>query len=89
MTSKSYTESAEFGAMVSRMVRAYGRRAATDIDTFAKLVAQRAELDAAIDEAARALHAGTETQPGHSWTEIANVLGVTRQGARQRYGITA
>ena len=73
--------------MMSRMIRAHRRRVSRgDVEDLADLVALRAELDEAIAEAARALHAGTGDHPGRSWTEIALVLGVSRQAARQRYG---
>lgn len=69
------------------MIRAHRRRVATgNAEDLADLVQLRAELDAAITEGARALHAGTEDHPGLSWTEIAAVLGVSRQAARQRFG---
>jgi hypothetical protein len=86
MSRQPYRENADYGAMVTRMIRSYGRRVADDIEGFADLVAQRAQLDAAIDEAARRLHEGTPERPGHSWTEIGRVLGITRQSARERFG---
>lgn len=79
-------ENDEFGAMVGRMIKTYSRRVESDIEGFADLVAKRAQLDAAIDEAARRLHEGTPDRPGHSWTEIGRVLGITRQSARERFG---
>jgi hypothetical protein len=73
--------------MMSRMIRAHRKRvAAGSAEDLADLVALRAELDAAITDGARALHAGDGVTPGLSWTEIAQVLGVSRQAARQRFG---
>jgi nitrate/nitrite transporter NarK len=86
MSRQPYRENAEFGAMVGRMIRTYGGRVADDIEGFADLVAKRAQLDAAIDEAAVRLHEGTPDRPGHSWAEIGRVLGITRQSARERFG---
>lgn len=73
--------------MMRRMIKAHTRRVAVgSAEDLADLVKLRAELDAAIDDAARALHAGTDDTPGLSWTEIAAALGVSRQAARQRFG---
>lgn len=84
---KVYRETPEFGAMVRRMVKAYGARvAAGDIESLADLVALRADVDRHISVAAAALHADTDEHPGYSWTEIAQVLGISRQAARQRFG---
>jgi len=76
--------------MMSRMIRAHRRRvAAGSAEDLRDLVALRAELDDAIAEGARALHAGHDGAPGLSWTEIAAALGISRQAARQRFGGTA
>jgi len=80
-------ETAEFCGMMRRMIRAHRRRVATgNAEDLADLVKLRAELDEAIADAARDLHAGTDNHPGLSWTDIAGVLGVSRQAARQRFG---
>jgi len=84
---KRTTETHEFCAMMSRMIKAHRRRvAAGNAEDLAELVALRAELDDAITAGARALHDGHDDVPGLSWTEIAAVLGVSRQAARQRFG---
>ena len=57
------------------------RVAASDPTALRDLVAMRAALDEAIDDAAVELHAA-----GYSWTDIGRELGVTRQAARQRWG---
>jgi len=76
-------ETADYCAMMVRMMRAHARRvAAGSAEDLADLVALRAELDQAIDAGARALH----DDGGLSWTEIATALGVSRQAARQRFG---
>jgi DNA anti-recombination protein RmuC len=76
--------------MMRRMITAHRKRVATgNAEDLADLVKLRAELDDAITEGARALHDGTAEQPGLSWTEIAAVLGVSRQAARQRFGAGA
>lgn len=71
--------------MIGRMLRALARRASADDQSLAELVGLRAELDAAIDEAARRAH----DDAGFSWTEIGDQLGLTRQAARQRFGVRA
>lgn len=75
-------ENREFAAFGRRIIRAHARRvAASDPTALRDLVAMRAALDEAIDEAAVGLHAA-----GYSWTDIGRELGVTRQAARQRWG---
>lgn len=79
---KRIRETGEYGAMVRRMVRAYGRRVADkDVEELAGLVALRTELDAAVQVAVDGLRASD-----YSWGDIARVLGTSRQGAQQRYG---
>lgn len=67
--------------MLTRMVRAYGRRVANaDPEDLATMTALRAEVDRAIEVAVQG------QRERHSWTEIAAPLGVTRQAARQKWG---
>jgi hypothetical protein len=75
-----------FGAMMRRMVRAYGRRAGYDIEALAELVELRALLDTALVEAVH--HLRSEAGGSYSWAEIGRRLGVTAQGAQQRFGGT-
>lgn len=77
-------ESPELEAMIRRMLRALVRRA-TDGDTLAleSLANLRADLAGAIAAAAVGAHDGPAE---YSWTDIGQVLGVTRQAARQLYG---
>lgn len=73
----------EFRQAVSRFLRAYARRIEAgpgDIEELGRLVELRAELDGVITGSVRRLHAA-----GYSWTDVARVLGVTRQAARQRF----
>lgn len=68
-------------AFLRRTFRAMTRRAVEGDDAIlAELIALRADLDTAIDGAAKGLHAA-----GFSWTEIADRTGMTRQAARQRW----
>lgn len=76
-------ETAEYVAMLRRMIAAAGRRvAAGDAWDLAELVTLRASLDDAIHTAV----VGLREQSGHSWAEIARPLGVTKQAAAQRWG---
>ena len=71
-----------YAAFMARAVRAYVRRAeAGDDDALLALVQLRAQVDDAIHQAGRAMHAN-----GFSWAEIAAPLGVTRQAAAMRFG---
>jgi hypothetical protein len=87
---KVVTETAEFGEMVRRMVKAYRRRVAgdqaagivADIDQLANLAGLAADVDAAITEAVAGCRAN-----GYSWADVGDVLGITRQAAYQRYGL--
>jgi hypothetical protein len=75
-------ETTEYAAMMRRMVRAYGRRIVdADVEDLAELVQLRAMLD---DVIADAVASSRETW-GRSWADIARPLGITRQGAEQRY----
>jgi hypothetical protein len=64
------SESDEFGAFVRRVIRAYARR-----------VADRDEVDAAMREAVTGLHGNP-----YSWADIGRALGITRQAAQARFG---
>lgn len=76
-------EPAEFGVVVRRFVRAYGRRVAEwDAYDLKGLVDLHDDVDRAIVVAVTGLRTG----PGrYSWTEIGKALGISRQAARQRF----
>lgn len=75
-------EAPELGATSRRFAKALaGRAAEGDTEALEQLVEVAAAVDDAIALASRSLHGF-----GYSWTEIAAVLGVTRQAARQRFG---
>ena len=74
-------ETVDFLAMVKRLIRRAGERVAdADEPELAELVALRAELDRAIDAAAKGQHS-----IGRSWAEVARGLGTSRQAAHARY----
>jgi len=75
-------ETAEWLGMLSRMIRAAGRRVAdADEHELAHLVRLRDELDQSIKLAIDGQRAS-----GRSWAHIGKALGLTRQGAFQRFG---
>ena len=80
-------ENPEFATFAARILRAAARRVGDgDVAGLAALVALRSELDEAITEAVAGLR---QPQWSYSWSEIARVLGTTRQAAQQRYGSNA
>lgn len=75
-------ETSEIAAMLSRMVRAYGKRLADgDPSDLARAVELSAQLERTIGEAVAAARA----EHGWSWAELAAELGITRSAAAQRY----
>lgn len=81
--SKGAPETTEYGKMVARMIRTYGKRVAdADEVDLAQMLTMRDELDAAI---VAAVH-GQRTKWQRSWGYIAEGAGMTRQAAQQRWG---
>jgi hypothetical protein len=77
------TENDEYAAFARRVIRAYSRRVrAGDIDALIDMARLADELDIAIHQAVTGLRA----HHGYSWADIAARLGITRQGAQQRWG---
>jgi hypothetical protein len=75
-------ETPEYLGMLSRMIRAAGKRVAeSDEPELAQLLGLRDELDKAVEAAV----AG-QRELGKSWAMIALATGTTRQGAQQRWG---
>jgi hypothetical protein len=75
-------ENDEYASFTRRVIRAYARRVATgDVDALAAMTGMATDLDEAISQAVTGLR-----EAGHSWTEIAARLRVTRQAAQQRWG---
>jgi hypothetical protein len=78
-------ETTDYLAMLSRMIRGLGRRLGDgDPADIAGAVALQRELDAVI----RAGVLTMREDHGFSWAQIADELGVTRQAAYQRYGMS-
>ena len=76
-------ENPEFAAFIRRVLRAYGRRAAEDIEALRSLV----ELAIEVDAAARFAVSGLRTQRRpYSWREIASRLGAAAPTVQTRYG---
>ena len=79
---RQQVEKDEYAAFVRRVIRAYSRRvAAGDIEALTGMVDLAGEFDTAIRQAITGLRSA-----GYSWAEIAARLGITRQGAQQRWG---
>jgi hypothetical protein len=75
-------ENDEYAAFLRRVIAAYRRRvAAGDIEALTSMAAISDEFDDAIRQAIAGLRAF-----GYSWADIAARLGITRQGAQQRWG---
>jgi hypothetical protein len=81
---RDVVENDQFDAFAQRIVRAYARRVgAGDVEALTHLVALTHTLDDAIHHAVHGLR-----DFGYSWAEIAARLGITRQGAWQRWSST-
>ena len=77
-------ENDEYAAFLRRVIAAYSRRVASgDIEAIPTMVAIAGDLDEAIRQAICGLR-----EFGYSWADIAMRLGITRQGAQQRWADT-
>ena len=75
-------ENDEYAAFLRRVINAYSRRIADgDIEAIGIMVGLADHLDTAIRQAITGLR-----EYGYSWADIALRLGITRQGAQQRWG---
>lgn len=74
-------EAHTYPAFMRRMFKGYARQVAqADPVDLAAMWALRDDLDAAI------AHAVAGVRERHSWADIADALGITRQAAQQRWG---
>ena len=77
-------ENPEYFAFLRRVIAAYSRRvAAGDIEAITTMANLADHLEDATRQAITALNAF-----GYSWADIGMRLGITRQGAQQRWGDT-
>ena len=77
-------ENDEYAAFLRRVIRAYSRRVASgDIEAITTMANLAADLEDATRQAITGLRGF-----GYSWADIAMRLGITRQGAQQRWGDT-
>jgi hypothetical protein len=77
-------ENDEYAAFVRRVIRAYSRRVASgDIEAITTMANLADHLEDATRQAIKGLR-----DFGYSWADIAIRLGITRQGAQQRWGDT-
>ena len=71
--------------VAERFILAAERKVAKlDIEGLAHLAKLRSTVDGALHRAVTQLR--TEEGGGYSWTDVGRVLGITRQGAEQRFG---
>lgn len=76
------TENDQYAAFLRRVIRAYSRRVASgDIEAIGSMTTLAADLEDATRTAITGLR-----EFGYSWADIALRLGITRQGAQQRWG---
>ena len=77
-------ENDEYAAFLRRVIRAYSRRVASgDIEAITAMARLAGDLEDATRQAITGLR-----ETGYSWADIALRLGITRQGAQQRWGDT-
>ena len=74
---------ADYAQMARRVIRKLGERAATDFDDLAAVAEVARAADDALRQAVTAIRA---SRPDVSWAYIGDMLGITRQGAQQRFG---
>ena len=75
-------ENDEYAAFLRRVIAAYSRRVASgDIEAITTMAHLADDLEDAIRQAITGLR-----DFGYSWADIAMRLGITRQGAQQRWG---
>ena len=78
---RDVVENDEYAAFLRRVIRAYSRRvAAGDIEAITGMARLAGDLEDATRQAITGLRAS-----GYSWADIALRLGITRQGAQQRW----
>ena len=77
-------ENDEYAAFLRRVINAYSRRVASgDIEAITTMARLADHLEDATRQAITGLR-----ESGYSWADIALRLGITRQGAQQRWGDT-
>ena len=77
-------ENDQYAAFLRRVIRAYSRRVASgDIEA----ITDMAKLAGHLEDATRQAITGLR-ESGYSWADIGMRLGITRQGAQQRWGDT-
>src|ERR1700747_271681 len=77
-------ENDEYAAFLRRVIAAYSRRVASgDIEAISTMARLAGHLEDVTRQAITGLR-----ESGYSWADIALRLGITRQGAQQRWGDT-
>jgi hypothetical protein len=88
MATKTEREAPEIGSAVRRMIRALVRRAAEgDTEALEQLAALEGDVGGAVTIAGEMMHSGERMagDQSYSYTELAAVMGISRQAARQRF----
>lgn len=81
MAKRTY-ETADYAAMMERMMNAHGRRVADgDVEDLADLLELQRHLDAVVAQAVQ----GQRENHGRSWADIARAAGTSRQAAQKRW----
>lgn len=76
-------ETADYAAMMRRMVKGYGKRVGNaDPEDLAEMLALQAVLSEAIQDAVTTQRA----DHGRSWADIAKGAGTSRQAAQMKWG---
>lgn len=79
------TDPREYAKFMRRCLRKFSERVADgDVEALADLYSLRAEHDEAMLVAVGRLI--SDPRYGYSWDQVGNVLGITAQGAQQKYG---
>ena len=77
-------ETSEYGKMMGRMLRSYGRRVGgMDVEELKGLADFAADAERTVGETVAQLR--SPAGGGYSWAQIAAVLGVSRSAAQHRY----
>ncbi len=77
------TETADYARMARRVITKLAERGATEFDQLAEIAAVAKAADAALRAAVKGIRV---EHPDVSWAVIGDMLGISRQGAQQRFG---
>lgn len=78
-------EAPEIAGAARRMIRAVGDRAAQDVEALPLLAGLRDAVDEALQRAVDGARDPQQHAHPYSWADVGRVLGLSRQGAQQRF----